>query len=94
MVLCFPALFKLSSPTAAMISFIVNLSRAELSLPLIHGHVDQAGKCIGCLRSCIVMLSALPELAILGRVVFVARQSRHYAGARYFTRGVNEEVRN
>ncbi|KAG1761875.1 SacI homology domain-containing protein [Suillus occidentalis] len=45
-------------------------------LPLIHGHVDQA------------------KLTVLGRVVFVtliARRSRHYAGARYLTRGVNEE---
>ncbi|KIJ60428.1 hypothetical protein HYDPIDRAFT_98752 [Hydnomerulius pinastri MD-312] len=45
-------------------------------IPLIHGHVDQA------------------KLNVLGRVVFVtliARRSRHYAGARYLTRGVNEE---
>ncbi|KAG1810036.1 uncharacterized protein HD556DRAFT_1428216 [Suillus plorans] len=38
------------------------------------------------------------KLTVLGRVVFVtqviARRSRHYAGARYLTRGVNEEVRN
>jgi hypothetical protein len=36
------------------------------------------------------------ELNVLGRVIFVtliARRSRHYAGARYLTRGVNEEVR-
>ena len=36
------------------------------------------------------------ELNVLSRVVFVtliARRSRHYAGARYLTRGVNEEVR-
>ncbi|KAG1797126.1 uncharacterized protein HD556DRAFT_275166 [Suillus plorans] len=48
-------------------------------LPLIHGHADQA------------------KLTVLGHVVFVtlvAHRSRHYAGARYFTRGVNEEVRN
>ena len=35
------------------------------------------------------------ELNVLSRVVFVtliARRSRHYAGARYLTRGVNEEV--
>ncbi|KAI9571915.1 SacI homology domain-containing protein [Boletus coccyginus] len=45
-------------------------------IPLIHGHVDQA------------------KLNVLGRVIFVtliARRSRHYAGARYLTRGVNEE---
>jgi hypothetical protein len=43
------------------------------------------------------MLKTPPELTVLGRVVFVtliARRSRHYAGARYLTRGVNEEVRN
>lgn len=37
------------------------------------------------------------ELTVLGRVVFIAliaRRSRHFAGARYLTRGVNDEVRN
>lgn len=36
------------------------------------------------------------ELSVLGRVVYVtliARRSRHYAGARYLKRGVNDEVR-
>lgn len=45
-------------------------------LPLVHGHVDQA------------------KLTVLGRLVFVtliARRSRHYAGARYLKRGINEE---
>ncbi|TFY57215.1 hypothetical protein EVG20_g8632 [Dentipellis fragilis] len=45
-------------------------------LPLVHGHVDQA------------------KLNVLGRVVYVtliARRSRHYAGARYLKRGVNDE---
>ena len=35
------------------------------------------------------------ELTVLGRVVFVtliARRSRHFAGARYLKRGVNDEV--
>ena len=35
------------------------------------------------------------ELTVLGRVVFIAliaRRSRHFAGARYLTRGVNDEV--
>ncbi|EGN94851.1 hypothetical protein SERLA73DRAFT_61835 [Serpula lacrymans var. lacrymans S7.3] len=50
--------------------------RSHWMLPLVHGHVDQA------------------KLTVLGRVVFVtliARRSRHYAGARYLKRGVNEE---
>ncbi|KAL0952345.1 hypothetical protein HGRIS_006625 [Hohenbuehelia grisea] len=45
-------------------------------LPMVHGHVDQA------------------KLTVLGRVVFItliARRSRHYAGARYLKRGVNDE---
>ncbi|KAJ2913114.1 hypothetical protein MD484_g7305, partial [Candolleomyces efflorescens] len=45
-------------------------------VPLIHGHVDQA------------------KLTVLGRVVFItliARRSRHFAGARYLKRGVNDE---
>jgi len=40
-------------------------------------------------------INAPLELTVLGRVVFVtliARRSRHYAGARYLTRGLNEEV--
>jgi hypothetical protein len=35
------------------------------------------------------------ELTVLGRVVFItliARRSRHFAGARYLKRGVNDEV--
>ncbi|KAJ7595479.1 polyphosphoinositide phosphatase [Mycena floridula] len=45
-------------------------------LPLMHGHVDQS------------------KLRVLGRVLFVtliARRSRHFAGARYLKRGVNDE---
>ena len=37
----------------------------------------------------------LEELTVLGRVIFItliARRSRHFAGARYLTRGVNDEV--
>jgi hypothetical protein len=37
----------------------------------------------------------VPELTVLGRVIFVtliARRSRHFAGARYLKRGVNEEA--
>ncbi|KDQ54485.1 hypothetical protein JAAARDRAFT_38159 [Jaapia argillacea MUCL 33604] len=50
--------------------------KAHWLLPLIHGHVDQA------------------KLTILGRIVYVtliARRSRHFAGARYLKRGVNDE---
>lgn len=38
----------------------------------------------------------ISELTVLGRVIYVtliARRSRHYAGARYLKRGVNEEVK-
>ena len=41
------------------------------------------------------MLMLSSELTVLGRVVFItliARRSRHYAGARYLKRGVNDEV--
>lgn len=40
-------------------------------------------------------LAVNTELTVLGRVVFVtliARRSRHFAGARYLKRGVNDEV--
>lgn len=46
-------------------------------LPLIHGFVDQA------------------KLSVYGRIVYVtlvARRSRHFAGARFLKRGVNDEV--
>ncbi|EJD51558.1 hypothetical protein AURDEDRAFT_181831 [Auricularia subglabra TFB-10046 SS5] len=51
-------------------------ARSDWVLPMIHGHVDQA------------------KLNVLGRVVYItliARRSRHYAGARYLRRGVNDE---
>ncbi|KZV63559.1 hypothetical protein PENSPDRAFT_589722 [Peniophora sp. CONT] len=50
--------------------------KAHWILPIIHGHVDQA------------------KLNVLHRVIYVtliARRSRHYAGARYLKRGVNDE---
>ncbi|THH08331.1 hypothetical protein EW146_g9035 [Bondarzewia mesenterica] len=50
--------------------------RSHWVLPLIHGHVDQA------------------KLTVLGRVIYItliARRSRHFAGARYLKRGVNDE---
>ncbi|KAJ3543835.1 hypothetical protein NMY22_g2991 [Coprinellus aureogranulatus] len=50
--------------------------RMDWMVPMIHGHVDQA------------------KLTVLGRVVFItliARRSRHFAGARYLKRGVNDE---
>ena len=37
----------------------------------------------------------MAELTVLGRVIYItliARRSRHYAGARYLKRGVNDEV--
>lgn len=46
-------------------------------LPMVYGFVDQA------------------KLSIFGRTVFVtviARRSRHFAGARFLKRGVNDEV--
>ncbi|KAI0030726.1 SacI homology domain-containing protein [Vararia minispora EC-137] len=54
----------------------IGVVRAHWVLPIIHGHVDQA------------------KLTVLGRVIYVtliARRSRHYAGARYLKRGVNDE---
>jgi hypothetical protein len=47
-------------------------------LPLIHGFVDQA------------------KINVFTRTVYltlIARRSRHYAGARFLTRGANEHVR-
>lgn len=41
-----------------------------------------------------LIIDTRTELTVLGRVVFVtliARRSRHFAGARYLKRGVNDE---
>jgi phosphatidylinositol 3,5-bisphosphate 5-phosphatase len=65
-------------------------------LPLVHGHVDQASRFYSSLLT-VVADEYSVELTVLGRVIFVtliARRSRHYAGARYLKRGVNDEVRN
>jgi len=65
-------------------------------LPLVHGHVDQASESYYLQCSEVSMLNnSVEELTVLGRVVFItliARRSRHFAGARYLTRGVNDEV--
>jgi hypothetical protein len=65
-------------------------------LPLVHGHVDQASRSYSSLLTAMADEHSI-ELTVLGRVIFVtliARRSRHYAGARYLKRGVNDEVRN
>jgi len=62
-------------------------------LPLVHGHVDQASASF--LANFHRPANECVELTVLGRVVFVtliARRSRHYAGVRFFKRGVNDEV--
>ncbi len=69
--------------------------RAHWVLPLVHGHVDQASMSSACLRAKVVVFKRALELTVLGRVIFItliARRSRHYAGARYLKRGVNDEV--
>ncbi|KAG9036353.1 phosphatidylinositol-3,5-bisphosphate 5-phosphatase [Tulasnella sp. JGI-2019a] len=51
-------------------------TKSHWVLPLVYGHIDQA------------------KLSVLGRMIYVtviARRSRHFAGARYLKRGVNEE---
>lgn len=63
-------------------------------LPLMHGHVDQASTYMTLARVKRLLKSST-ELTVLGRVIFVtliARRSRHFAGARYLKRGVNDEV--
>jgi hypothetical protein len=68
--------------------------KAHWLVPLVHGHVDQASKTQ--LSPSISLLTIMAELSVLGRVMFVtliARRSRHYAGARYLKRGVNDEAR-
>jgi len=63
-------------------------------LPLVHGHVDQASTSFPV--DPYHLVDERLELTVLGRVVFVtliARRSRHYAGVRFFKRGVNDEVR-
>ncbi|KZT52574.1 hypothetical protein CALCODRAFT_502129 [Calocera cornea HHB12733] len=45
-------------------------------LPLVHGHVDQA---------------KLQDFSRIIYITLIARRSRHFAGARYLKRGVNED---
>ena len=69
--------------------------KAHWVLPLIHGHVDQASMS-DLLKYLDFYLHVLSlELTVLGRVIYItliARRSRHFAGARYLKRGVNDEV--
>lgn len=67
-----------------MVTSIKQVSLSLLGIFLIHLlHFDFADKMMQL------------ELTVLGRVIFVtliARRSRHFAGARYLKRGVNDEV--
>ena len=72
-------------------------------IPLVYGFVDQASKPSAPLlrstrshitRRMMRTLFSLPELDILGRVIYITligRRSRHYAGARYLRRGANDQ---
>lgn len=67
-------------------------------LPLIHGFVDQASELIVLNRlslSLTLAPSRAAELSVFGRIVYItliARRSRHFAGARFLKRGVNDQV--
>ena len=66
---------------------------SRLSLPLSSSESERHRK-LHLLRSQ-NNFRLFSELTVLGRVIFVtliARRSRHYAGARYLKRGVNDEV--
>lgn len=68
--------------------------KAHWLLAMVHGHVDQASMSIPSSTETTKLIIPT-ELTVLGRVVYVtliARRSRHYAGARYLKRGVNDEV--
>jgi hypothetical protein len=48
----------------------------------------------GATKKCI-SLSFGPEMSVFGRTVYItliARRSRHFAGARFLKRGINDEV--
>lgn len=65
--------------------------RSRWVLPLIHGFVDQASAC----GVCIMHGELMSEINVFTRTVYltlIARRSRHYAGARFLTRGANEHV--
>lgn len=68
-------------------------------LPLIHGFVDQASESLVpliLLYPAHARLPRFPELSVFGRIVYItliARRSRHFAGARFLKRGVNDQVR-
>lgn len=74
--------------------------RSPWVLPLIHGFVDQASEyCTTRLVNGVALIiragSFRAELSVFGRTVYItliARRSRHFAGARFLKRGVNDEV--
>lgn len=66
--------------------------RSRWVLPLIHGFVDQASMFSLPISSWMFSADS-EEIALFSRTVYLtvlARRSRHFAGARYLTRGANE----
>ncbi|KAG8884546.1 phosphatidylinositol-3,5-bisphosphate 5-phosphatase [Tulasnella sp. 332] len=71
-------------------------TKSHWVLPLVYGHMDQASgfSTIYYTKKLRGLILIPTELSVLGRMVYVtviARRSRHFAGARYLKRGVNEE---
>lgn len=75
-------------------------TRSHWVLPLVYGHIDQASEYDTSKKEMGLMFdhcADVTELSVLGRMIYVtviARRSRHFAGARYLKRGVNEEARS
>lgn len=62
--------------------------------PVIHGYVDQSGRCLLCSKE-IHNADKTSALSIYGRTVYItviARRSRYFAGARFLKRGANDLV--
>ena len=70
-------------------------SRSGWILPLIYGFVDQASK-LNDFDALIHSHARLNiEISVFGRnvvITLIARRSRHFAGARFLKRGVNDMV--
>lgn len=70
-------------------------SQSGWILPLIYGFVDQASKLKRLSTLIHPCTDFIQEISVFGRnvvITLIARRSRHFAGARFLKRGVNDMV--
>lgn len=63
---------------------------------MIHGFINQTSEPSQSTSAHSADELLTPELSVFGKVIYItliARRSRHFAGARFLKRGINEQVR-